>query len=157
MDAADVLLVLDRLERAGVRVWLDGGWGVDALVGHQTRPHRDVDLALDVRQQAAALAALRDLGYGIATDERPTRVELAAPGDRWVDLHPLAFEATGDGVQTGPAGERWVYPAGCLVTGRLSDRTVGCLSAAQQIVFHQGYPLREQDVHDLALLHSLVT
>jgi hypothetical protein len=27
LDADDVLVVLDRLERAGLEVWLDGGWG----------------------------------------------------------------------------------------------------------------------------------
>jgi hypothetical protein len=40
----EVVDVLERLDRAGVPVWLDGGWGVDALVGRQTRPHRDLDL-----------------------------------------------------------------------------------------------------------------
>jgi hypothetical protein len=34
MRDADVLMVvLDRLEAAGLVVWLDGGWGVDALAG----------------------------------------------------------------------------------------------------------------------------
>jgi hypothetical protein len=40
----EVVDVLERLDRAGVPVWLDGGWGVDALVGRQTRAHRDLDL-----------------------------------------------------------------------------------------------------------------
>jgi hypothetical protein len=33
MTATDVLEVLGRLEAAGLAVWVDGGWGVDALVG----------------------------------------------------------------------------------------------------------------------------
>ena len=36
MDAQSVLSVVATLERVGVDVWLDGGWGVDALVGEQT-------------------------------------------------------------------------------------------------------------------------
>ena len=156
MPVEAVLAVLDAMERAGITVWLDGGWGVDALVGRPTRAHRDLDLALDVRDEGAAVAALRGLGYEIETDERPTRVELAAPDERWVDLHPLAFDAGGDGVQLGPAGERWVYPAGCFTTGSLAGRTVGCISAAQQVLFHSGYDLREQDRHDLALLRDLL-
>lgn len=156
MSLEAVLAVLDVLEEAGVGVWLDGGWGVDALVGRQTRPHRDVDLAFDVRDEDAALTALRSLGYEIETDWRPTRVELAAPHERWVDLHPLAFEAGGDGIQQGPAGQRWVYPADCFTTGSLAGRTVGCLSAEQQLLFHSGYEPREQDRHDLALLRGLV-
>lgn len=31
---------------------LPGGWGVDALVGRQTRIHSDLDLAVDVTQMA---------------------------------------------------------------------------------------------------------
>jgi len=156
MPVGAVLAVLDVLEAAGVRVWLDGGWGVDALVGRQTRPHRDVDLALDVRDEDAALTALRTLGYVIETDERPTRVELAAPGASWVDLHPLTFEDSRDGIQSGPAGERWVYPADCFVTGSLSGRAVRCISAAQQLLFHSGYEPRDQDRHDLDLLRQLL-
>lgn len=29
----DVLHVLDLADTAGARLWLDGGWGVDALLG----------------------------------------------------------------------------------------------------------------------------
>lgn len=38
--------MIDQLTAAGIRVWVDGGWGVDALVGRQTRHHDDLaDLA----------------------------------------------------------------------------------------------------------------
>jgi lincosamide nucleotidyltransferase A/C/D/E len=35
LPAADVLAILDQLDRAGVVAWLDGGWGVDALLGER--------------------------------------------------------------------------------------------------------------------------
>jgi lincosamide nucleotidyltransferase A/C/D/E len=155
MTAAEVHAVLAALAVAGVRAWLEGGWGVDALAGRQTRPHRDVDLAVDATQEAAALRGLSDLGYRIETDWRPNRVELAAPGRRWVDLHPVAFDAAGNGVQAGLDGERFVYPADCFVSGSIAGRSVGCISAAQQIAWHSGYDLREVDRHDLAILHPL--
>jgi lincosamide nucleotidyltransferase A/C/D/E len=42
VSAADVGTVLGIAHRAGFnRVWIAGGWGVDALVGHQTRIHSD--------------------------------------------------------------------------------------------------------------------
>jgi lincosamide nucleotidyltransferase A/C/D/E len=31
---------------AGLVVWLDGGWGVDALLGYRSRPHQDLDLVI---------------------------------------------------------------------------------------------------------------
>jgi lincosamide nucleotidyltransferase A/C/D/E len=42
MTSEDVVELLQRLEQHDVVVWLDGGWGVDALLGEQTRPHGDV-------------------------------------------------------------------------------------------------------------------
>ena len=42
MALDQVLAVMDIVRSLGCRFWLEGGWGVDALVGHQTRPHRDV-------------------------------------------------------------------------------------------------------------------
>ena len=32
----DLLKVLDLMEASGIQYWLDGGWGVDVLVGKQT-------------------------------------------------------------------------------------------------------------------------
>jgi hypothetical protein len=87
MSLGEVLAVLDAVRSVGCRFWIEGGWGVDALVGHQTRPHRDVDIDIDGAFEGEVLAALRDLGYVIETDWRPNRVELVAPGRGWVDRH----------------------------------------------------------------------
>ncbi len=133
MDASDVHAVLDALATAGCRAWVAGGWGVDALVGRQTRPHRDLDLAIDARAEYAALAQRGDV---VETDWRPVRVEVAAPGGRSVDLHPVAFDETGNGVQAADIdGGLFTYPVACFVTGFIADRLVGCLSVQQQVSF----------------------
>jgi len=75
MSQDDVLEIVGRLEAAGVPVWLDGGWGVDALLGTEHRPHRDVVLRLTDAERA--LAALAPLGFGIALDALNPR---ARPG-----------------------------------------------------------------------------
>jgi lincosamide nucleotidyltransferase A/C/D/E len=62
LEAPDVLAVLDRLDRARVAVWLDGGWGVDALLGRRSRPHRDLDLVIGRDDLAAAQAAQAGAG-----------------------------------------------------------------------------------------------
>lgn len=43
MTGSDVVEVFNALKDAGVDVWLDGGWAVDALLGKQTRPTRKTD------------------------------------------------------------------------------------------------------------------
>src|SRR6478672_2893398 len=48
MSAEDVVAIVTRLQRAGLPVWLDGGWGVDALVRRQTRPHDDLDVVVRI-------------------------------------------------------------------------------------------------------------
>jgi lincosamide nucleotidyltransferase A/C/D/E len=153
--ARSVLEVLSALERVSCRAWVAGGWGVDALVGEQTREHRDLDLAIDCECEAAALAALARLGYAIETEWRPVRVELAAPGSRWVDLHPVRFDAHGDGRQAGLDGGHFEYPRGSFMSGVIDGHEVGCLSAELQRRFHTGYELRDVDRHDLALLDRL--
>lgn len=151
----DVIDVLSALANAGCRVWVAGGWGVDALVGEQTREHRDLDLAIDARCEAEALATLGALGYAIETDRRPARVELAATGARWVDLHPVHFAADGHGRQADGEGGSFEYPPGCFTTGRIGDRQVPCLTAEQQLRFRTGYELRDVDRHDIALLRPV--
>ncbi|MEY9877994.1 prolyl oligopeptidase [Streptacidiphilus sp. MAP12-33] len=158
MDVEQVRRVLDALDGRGVRSWVAGGWGVDALVGRQTRAHRDLDLAIDADDEAAALEVLSHprLGYAVETDWRPTRVELGAPGGGWVDLHPVRFDADGHGRQADLDGGWFDYPATALTTGTIAGREVRCLSVRQQLLFHEGYELRDVDHHDLALLRSLV-
>jgi lincosamide nucleotidyltransferase A/C/D/E len=153
--ADQAIRVLDALETAGCRVSLEGGWGVDALAGRQTRPHRDLDVDIDVEQEARVLAVLEKLGYRVESDWRPNRVELVAADGSRVDVHPLAFDADGDGVQTGPAGERYVYPAASFIVGTIAGRPVGCLTAVQQIAWHGGYELRGVDHADLVVLREL--
>ena len=106
ITAEQVLTVLDAFQELGCWFSLEGGWGVDALLGHQTRPHRDLDIGIDAVHAAAALAALERLGYEVETDWRPNRVELAAPGRGWVDVHPLTSDAEGNRYQLGLDGER---------------------------------------------------
>jgi lincosamide nucleotidyltransferase A/C/D/E len=156
MSAPEVHAVLDALVAAGCRAWTGGGWGVDALVGYQTRGHRDLDLAVDADQEAAALVALGELGYVIETDWRPVRVEVVAAGRGRVDVHPVIFDVV---VVFGhPAdldGGFFLYPAGCFTIGTIAGRRVNCLTIAQQLRFHSGYQPRDIDHADLALLHAL--
>ena len=70
MRISDVTAVLTALERANVRHWVAGGWGVAVLVGRQTRQHRDLDLAVHADDMAACVSALTDLGYVTETDWR---------------------------------------------------------------------------------------
>lgn len=155
VNIADLFDLLDILEAADVAYWVAGGWGVDVLVGRQTRQHRDVDLALDATSETATVDALEAFGYRVETEQRPTRVELAAPGRRWADLHPVVFDAEGVGRQADLDGGFFLYPHDAFTVGTIQGRAVPCLSISKQLDFRSGYTLRDVDHHDIALLESL--
>ncbi|MGY0006187.1 nucleotidyltransferase domain-containing protein [Micromonospora sp. I033] len=71
-----------------------------------TRPHGDLDLAVDAAQQAELPALLGRLGFTTPVDWLPVRAELTAPDGRTVDLHPVAFRPDGSGAQAGLAPTR---------------------------------------------------
>lgn len=94
MDAAEVIRVLDALDDAGIRAGGGGGWGVDALLGRETRRHRDLDLGIPTETVTAAVDVLAPLGYVVTLDQRPTRLVLhSARG--LVDLHPITWDDPG--------------------------------------------------------------
>ena len=155
MAWSEVRTVLLALTGAECQFWLEGGWGVDALAGRQTRPHRDVDVDLDASQESRAMGVLADLGYEIETDWRPNRVELVAPGAGRVDLHPLILAADGSAQQAALEGGYHYFPRSYLTVGRLNGLAVPCVSVKAQRAFRQGYELRPVDRHDLAVLESV--
>ncbi|MFB7512819.1 nucleotidyltransferase domain-containing protein [Streptomyces sp. NPDC056144] len=153
MTAEDVLFVLVLLRREKADVWIGGGWGIDALVGEQTRDHRDLDLMYRQEQEDVVMAALRADGFMETLDWRPIRFVMAAPDGREIDLHPLVFADDGSAIQASPQPEQpFSYPSSCFVTGTIHGTPVPCLSAEQQVYFHQGYEPRERDRHDMEQL-----
>ena len=155
MSAEDVLAVLALLRAAAIDVWIGGGWGIDALVGRETRPHQDLDLMHRAEQEPAVIAALAAAAFAQTLDWRPVRFVVADPGGREIDLHPLTFAPDGSAVQASlEPGRPFVYPARCFVTGRIGGAAVPCLSAEQQVYFHQGYEPKDRDRHDMAQLRG---
>jgi Aminoglycoside-2''-adenylyltransferase len=84
-------------QAAGVRLSVDGGWCVDALVGEQTREHDDLDVAVDRDDLDGLVAVLTVAGY---------RHDRAASSSDWnffmvddvgrrVDIHLFHFDIDG--------------------------------------------------------------
>jgi lincosamide nucleotidyltransferase A/C/D/E len=156
MTADDVLAILAALRDADVDIWIGGGWGIDALLGSQTRRHRDLDLMHRDIQEPTVVAALADIGFVQTLSRHPVRFVVSDPVGREIDLHPLTFAADGSAVQASRDPERpFVYPASCFVTGTIQGATVPCLSPEQQVYFHQGYEPADHDRRDMAQLRRV--
>jgi lincosamide nucleotidyltransferase A/C/D/E len=135
-------------------VWLDGGWGVDALLGEETRPHDDVDLVVERMALPQVLETLGALGFQVAEDHAPVRVVLRSPPGRQIDLHPVTFAEDGTGWQAGalPDGSDCPYPAWGFGEGSILGRAVPCLTPELQREHHHGYEPRDKDRVDMMLL-----
>ena len=152
-----LLLILDLLERLGIPYWVDGGWGVDLLLGRQSREHRDVDIDFDGRFTEVLLHTLQERGYVITTDWSPCRLELQHPEMGYLDIHPLAVNADGSAKQADLEGG-WYHLEACWFSSAVFEgREVPCISAEAQRIFHSGYELREKDVFDLQSLERLLS
>lgn len=153
MSAEDVLEVVSALSVAGIAVWTDGGWGVDALLGEQTRDHDDLDCVAALSDASSVCAALAPLGFLMHENELPTRFVVRDASDRRIDVHTVTFDDEGAGVQQLQDGSTWRYPAlGFLAVGRIAGRPVTCLTADAQALAHIGYVPDNKDAHDMTLL-----
>ena len=128
----DLLKVLDLMEASGIQYWLDGGWGVDVLVGKQTREHRDVDINFDARCTDVLLDTLVSIGYEIVTDWRPVRIELYHPELSYVDIHPFVINDDGTAKQADLEGGWYEFEADYFGSAVFEGRTIPCISAKGQ-------------------------
>ncbi|MEV8423662.1 nucleotidyltransferase domain-containing protein [Streptomyces niveus] len=156
MRAEDVLAVLDLLDRAGIEVWLDGGWGVDALLCEQTRPHEDLDIVVRAEALADYARTMRENGFRLWRDDGPYNQVLVDDAGRLVDVHAVDLGVTRTDVRGvevyGPGG--LPYPVGSLTgSGRVRGRRVDCGTARFQVASHTGYAIDEDDERDVLALH----
>ena len=154
MASSDLIELLRLLDEASIEVWLDGGWGVDALLRTQTRPHKDVDIILCVSDVPKLREILGRRGFVIKEGTPPNSFVLANGLGLEVDVHAVVFDDDGNGVYRMENGEDWIYPAeGFSGRGAVESRSVSCLSATTQVLCHaHGYAPVEKDFRDMELL-----
>jgi lincosamide nucleotidyltransferase A/C/D/E len=86
---------------------------------------------------------------------RPVRFVVTDTRGREIDLHPLVFAADGSALQASTDAEHpFAYPASCFGSGEIQGTAVPCLSAEQQVYFHQGYTPADRDLQDMAQLRQ---
>ena len=154
VSAADVVAILDRLEGAGLTVWVDGGWAIDAVAGRETRAHDDLDLVARLDEIPALERELAGLGDERAGGAPPCSFESVDEAGRQVDVHPIAD----DGAYAMREGGVWHYPLdGLRGRGTIGGRAVRCLTVEAQLYCRTGYDPVDPDRHarDVALLESL--
>jgi len=155
MNASDVVDLLGWLEQHGIDVWLNGGWGVDALLGHQTREHEDLDITISAADRAAYTTGMEAAGFRAYRVDNDFNWVLIDGRGRLVDAHLVDFSETTvneSGVTMyGPAG--LPFEVGSLEgLGRIAGKSVKCETAEFQVRGHTGYTPDETDYRDVLAL-----
>ena len=146
----DAIDLINLAESLGITVFLDGGWGVDALLGRQTREHQDIDLFVEETQAARFIRALHQQGFKERTEaySTPQHIVFADADGRTVDLHLFTYTSDGEIVFEGET-----YPADTFSgEGCIGEKKVSCIPPQAQVAFHTGYVFDENDVKDVLAL-----
>ncbi len=169
----EVMDMSGALEDAGVPFWLAGGWGVDALVGHQTRRHDDIDIVVDdfANYAGTARAVFESLGFEMRHEMHfalwmPDRWQMADNQLRVVDLLSIDWgklaAALGVAAEVAREAHDRLGKSGgddlsCRVfsQGRVGGQSVPCLSVEAQLLYHSGFEPSRAQRHDIALLKRL--
>ena len=155
MTAADVVAFYRQMQGLDIEIWIDGGWGVDALLGEQTRRHADLDIVIEEKDSGLAVSVLEDRGYREVPrpDSRPCNFVMGDSSGREIDFHVIAIDDDGNGLYGPPDAVEGMYPAEALrARGLIGGLSVRCTSAAHQIQAHTGYDHDENDVRDVTAL-----
>lgn len=133
-------------------MWIEGGWGVDALLEEETRAHDDLDLGVRLEDVDRICAVLEEFVRSDA--EWPSSFVLEDAAGRKVDCHPLRFDERGDGWQADRSGgppHRWPHE-GLTATGRILGIPVPCITPQLQVAWHQHAEFDDVDWQDMQRL-----
>lgn len=176
MIAKDLVELYSALLARGVQLWVDGGWGIDALIERQTRSHKDFDAIVAFEDLPALTCFLKGCGFALKEiwpenrwvpypellvligRERPpvevaTAFVLRDDLGRELDFHVVRFDDHARGIPVWNSD--FVFaPEAFAGSGIVGTTRVQCLSAETQMRTHTGYVLQQSDLHDLRLLHD---
>jgi lincosamide nucleotidyltransferase A/C/D/E len=130
MISKDVIDTYASLDALGIRIWIDGGWSVDALLGEQMRPHKDLDVAIEWNDVPRLREMLQAKGYKQVREDSKWNFVLGDAEGREIDVHAFTFDGRGNVV------DGIMYPAESLTgIGIIDGHTVRCISPKFMVEF----------------------
>ncbi len=165
--AEDVISVYQYLSANDIQIWLTGGWGIDALLQVQTRPHKDLDFISLVDDIVRLQDLLSREGYslkelwsencwvmdsdGIKT---PTAFVLQDMVGRQIDVHAMRLDDRGNGIPAWSNEELIFKRENLAGEGSITGVAIPCISYKMQILCHKGYNLPSEQLRDLEKLRK---
>ncbi|MEW5938812.1 MAG: aminoglycoside nucleotidyltransferase [Chloroflexota bacterium] len=149
MTADDVIAFVQLLNEQDIEVILDGGWGVDALLGEQTRSHADLDIALLHKDAPQVRALFEARGYKDVPRDDTWECNFVLGDDQGheIDFHSCTFDEAGNHI----FGVKYPFDS-WTGSGSINGFRVKCISPKWMVKFHTGYKLDENDYRDVKAL-----
>jgi lincosamide nucleotidyltransferase A/C/D/E len=168
VSAEDVVEIYKKLSANGIQVWLTGGWGIDALLGEQSRPHKDLDVIMLLDDMIRMTELLSEDGYELDTfwsenkmtrdsigNETDTAFVLIDAEGREFDVHAMTIDEQGNGIPAWDEDETFIFTKEDLSgKGQVLGYAVQCITPESQRVCHSGYEIPEKQIRDVELLHE---
>ena len=168
LSADDVIALYATFSERGIRCWVMGGWGVDALLGRESRPHHDLDLLLHVEDLAPLMDLLVDRGFSqkliwqaenrwieVQGAPQPTAFVQKDRDGRELDIHVV--DVSGDGLPIALCDVPWQFERHSLTAvGVIAGTEVRCIAAETQLQMHTGYDLPPDHELDVERLRSFL-
>ncbi|WP_442871654.1 nucleotidyltransferase domain-containing protein, partial [Aminipila sp.] len=63
VSKTDAIEIITYAEENDINIWIDGGWGVDALLEEETRVHNDFDLFVEESNGKKFIEILKENGF----------------------------------------------------------------------------------------------
>jgi lincosamide nucleotidyltransferase A/C/D/E len=144
-----ILDLYNWLRENDITIWIDGGWGVDALLGTVTREHGDLDIAVHRKDNAKLRKLLVDGGYKeeARRDSSEFMYVLSNEAEQPIDIHVFEYDESGKNIY----GVE--YPYGSLTgKGIIDGQEVNCISPEWMFRFKTSYAPTEKDIRDVRAL-----
>jgi len=164
MPAEDAAALCSQLQEHRIRFWVMGGWGVDALLQRQTRPHKDLDILMLLDDLPRLRQMLAEHGFTLklvwqesrrldeGADRWPSAFVVADAQGREIDVHVISIGPDGRIVQH--YDDPWPLPDSIAAQGSIAETGVTCVSLETQLAMHTGYALPDGHLRDIALLRA---
>ncbi len=157
MTAESVISIYTELEQIGIKIWIDGGWAKDVLIGRQTREHRDLDIAVEKKNLSKLIEYFISQEY--AEIARPEKykwdIVLGDNKGHEIDIHAFSFDEAGNIIDE----LYWDAFTGNALngTGLINKTQVRCIHIDHLLktLDSKKRELRDKDYHDLDLLNKL--
>ena len=133
-----------------IKVYLDGGWGVDALLKRESRIHNDIDLFVELKHYHDYIYVIKQHGFEEVNTDYTTDGHTVWKDDkqRIIDLHCFEYTKNGEILYEGDCFPSEIFSG----IGKIEEIEVSCIEPYSQLLFHLGYDYDENDMHDVKLL-----